>query len=89
MIVFLNDVAICGHLNPVSPNTKLPWLVTIGDPIKVTLGSNWFNGGTLVITLGNVQTAIPSRLRVRLSGDPDYTAYTFEAKSKGEEWSSC
>ena len=57
--------------------------VTIGDPITVTLGSNWFNGGTLVITLGNVQTDIPSSLRVAPTTDYDfnYTAYTFEARS--------
>ena len=59
--------------------------------IEVTLGSNWFNGGTLVITLGNVQTDIPSSLRVAAVADgyPDYTAYTFEARSHGEERSSC
>ena len=58
--------------------------------IEVTLGSGWFNGGTLVtITLGNVQTDIPSSLRVAAEGllvmpgyYPDYTAYTFEARSQ-------
>ena len=57
--------------------------------IEVTLGSNWFNGGVLVITLGNVQTDIPSSLRVAATGVdveavgyyPAYTAYTFEARS--------
>ena len=46
--------------------------VALGDPIKVTLGSNWFNGGVLVVRLGNVQTATPASLRV----DDTYTAYT-------------
>ena len=55
--------------------------VTIGDPIKVTFGSGWSNGGTLVIALGNVETAIPSRLREG-SGASAYTAYTFQARSK-------
>ena len=55
--------------------------VTIGDPIKVTFGSGWSNGGTLVIGLGNVQTAIPDRLREG-SGATAYTAYMFQAKSK-------
>ena len=58
--------------------------VAIGDPITVTLGSNWFDGGILVITLGNVQTDIPSSLRVAPITDYDfnYTAYTFEARSQ-------
>ena len=47
--------------------------------IEVTLGSAWFNGGTVTITLGNVQTAVPDRLDV--AGPPPYTAYTFEARS--------
>ena len=54
--------------------------------IEVTLGSAWFNGGTVTITLGNVQTAIPDSLRVAATGSgesgyPAYTAYTFEARS--------
>ena len=71
------------HINPAGTKST-HGEVTIGDPIKVTLGSGWFNGGTLVITLGNVQTAIPSSLRVAAvtDGYPDYTAYAFEARSQ-------
>ena len=78
-----SDVDVTANINPALTKAS-HGEVTIGDPITVTLGSNWFDGGTLVITLGNVQTDIPSSLRVPPTTDYDfnYTAYTFEARSQ-------
>ena len=55
-----------------------------GEVIEVKLGSEWSNGETLTITLGNVQTAVPDRLRVvdHANYANSYTAYTFETSSK-------
>ena len=50
--------------------------------IGFTFGTNWSNGGTLVILLGSVTTPIPSHLQEDLNTDDPYTAYTFETKSK-------
>ena len=50
--------------------------------IGFTFGTNWSNGGTLVILLGSVTTPIPSQLQEDLDIDDPYTAYTFETKSK-------
>ena len=58
--------------------------------IGFTFGTNWSNGGTLVILLGSVTTPIPgsvtapipSQLQEDLDTNAPYTAYTFETKSK-------
>ena len=50
--------------------------------IGFTFGTNWSNGGMLVILLGSVTTPIPSQLQEDLGTDDPYTAYTFETKSK-------
>ena len=50
--------------------------------IGFTFGTNWSNGGTLVILLGSVTTPIPSHLQEDLDTNNPYTAYTFETKSK-------
>ena len=58
--------------------------------IGFTFGTNWSNGGELVILLGSVTTPIPgsvtapipSQLQEDLDTDDPYTAYTFETKSK-------
>ena len=55
------------------------------DKIEVTLGTNWSDGGTLTIELGNVTVATPSSLA--FIGGPNtqpYASYQFTTRSKAK-----
>ena len=87
------DSQSIGNANPVSDANKkviadlLAMVPTFSkDMVEVELSTEWNNGGTLTIVLGDITTGIPSHLPSTDGADPaqPYAGYRLTASSKAK-----
>ena len=77
------ELASWQRMTEITENGKVTTLAA--EKIEVTLGTNWSDGGTLTITLGNVTVDTPSSLAfIKGPNTQPYASYQFTTRSSGK-----